>query len=327
MRNGRIVLILLVVAGCVLILLAGTVQASSSPSFLAAQPTPGGHIASPEELQDAYLVWLQSKHASTYDNGMGANTTCARCKSPSNWDPSSPAIDASLDCGACKRTPGAERPELTGGVSVPEADWNNIGCEICHPPAGDSFYTSIAFWDQTTQQYDPVGSVSDLCAHCHEGQHGFEVVEEQAASIAHQGWECTICHGPHGSPASCTDCHNSPRITEAPQHLQHPSVNCTACHDAGGLSIWLESDPSSVHYGQYITRRFAHALTSWPSHDISVVVNCLKCHHPLGLEQTSIVPFVSCADCHPDGASLTWCTFIPRDGDPYLLESDTSGGE
>lgn len=326
MLTHRFIPILLVMAGCILLLVAGQVQAASDSAPMATeQPTPSGHIASEQELQAAYQVWSASKHASTYDNGMGGNTTCARCKSPTNWDPTNLAFDASLDCASCKRIPGAERPLLTGGVIVPEEEWNNIGCNICHQPAGDSFYTSIAYWNQATQGYDSVESIHELCEKCHEGQHGFEVIEEQEASIAHHGWECTTCHGAHGSPASCLDCHDDPKILAEPQHVMHPSVNCTACHDAGRLSLWIETDPASKHFGQYITRRFAHTLTSWPSHDLSREVNCIKCHHPLGLEQTSIVPNVSCEACHLDGASLTWCTHIPRDGDPY--EVDHSGAE
>ncbi|MBN2471040.1 MAG: hypothetical protein JXN59_09970, partial [Anaerolineae bacterium] len=42
-------------------------------------------IASPLEIAAAYAAWEQSGHAETFDNGMGADTTCARCKSPFNW--------------------------------------------------------------------------------------------------------------------------------------------------------------------------------------------------------------------------------------------------
>jgi hypothetical protein len=90
---------------------------------------------------------------------------------------------------------------------------------------------------------------------------------------------CTECHGSHGLPSACTDCHDPTTGPGAAEHLRHPSVNCTGCHDQGSLSIWQEGDIGSKHFGEYITRRFAHTLTSWPSHNLTKEVICQKCHH------------------------------------------------
>jgi hypothetical protein len=283
----------------------------------AVTPTPTPQIATPGELLVAKTQWELSAHADTFDSGMGANTTCARCKSPRDWDPSQDlAAQEALDCGSCKRIPGAPRPELEGGVPVSQGEWQNIQCNICHVPIGDSFSTDISFWDQTLRAYVPVQNTNELCAKCHEGRHGFEVVEEQAISLVHREWECTRCHGPHGRSASCTDCHDPGAGSGAVEHARHPSVNCTACHDNGGLSIWQDSTLDSQFFGKYISRRFAHTLTSWPSHNLTRDVICVKCHHPRDYDSPVLVGDIGCPVCHPDGAALFWCINFPRDPAP-----------
>lgn len=305
--------------------LAGTASAASI-SFQTATPTPSSipllYIATQEELLIARTEWGLSAHSNTFDDGLGANTTCARCKSPMNWDPSQQlAAQQALDCGSCKRIPGAPRPELESGTPVLQDEWHNIQCNICHIPVGNSYYTSVAFWDQASRSYIPVQNASEICAKCHEGQHGFNVIEEQTVSKGHSAWECTRCHGSHGRSSACTDCHDSTASAGASEHLRHPSVNCTACHDQGNLSIWLDTNPNSKHLDQYITRRFAHTLTSWPSHDLSRQVKCVRCHHPPNRETPVLAPSVSCVQCHPDGASLFWCTNFPRDPNPSPTET------
>jgi hypothetical protein len=155
-------------------------------------------------------------------------------------------------------------------------------------------------------------SATQLCGKCHEGQHGFEVIEEQAESPAHQGWDCTKCHGSHGTPVKCTDCHDPTVGKGAEEHARHPNVNCTACHDAGSLTIWLDQDVGSKHYGEYAPVRFAHALTSWTSHNLSLEVDCGRCHHPGPGDTTPVVANVVCTACHPDGAVSFWCRYFPR---------------
>ena len=321
----RILLILILV---VLFAIASTVAASSTsfnPPGQETQSTPDPSIASELELQQAYAEWSQSKHADTYDEGLGANTNCARCKAPMNWDPHNTVQDAALDCYSCKRVPGEARPELAGSEIVEVVDWLNIGCAVCHQPIGDSFSVQISFWNQEIQTYEPVEHVNELCAKCHEGLHGFEVIHEQEISPAHNNWECTKCHGSHGKPASCTTCHDPTTGTGAKEHTRHPSVNCTACHDAGKLAIYKDLNPSSKFFGQTIPNRYAHTITSWPSHNLSKEVSCIRCHHPGGTEQPVIAQEVSCEACHADGAVLFWCEFFPRDGDQAIKRCCPTG--
>jgi hypothetical protein len=322
MRRDHLILIPLVIICFGLLISARGIFAAPPSQSLAPLPSPSARVASAAELDAAEAEWIQSAHAETYDAGQGANTTCARCKSPLNWEPDVQAAQAALDCGACKRVPGAPRPDLEQGVPVPESEWRNITCDICHEPVGDSYLTSLAFWNNELQQYEAAPDVTALCARCHEGRHGFQVVEEQEVSLAHTGWECTACHGAHGAPSACTDCHDPTQGAGSSDHLLHPQVNCTACHDAGELTIWLDTEPASRHYATYVPERLAHALTSWPSHNLQLKVRCERCHHPQDDQQGTVAQNTSCSACHPDGAVLFWCPKLPRDADPTVANSE-----
>lgn len=319
MNQNRIVFIIFLGIVLGLFSLAGTVTAAPLFDF-STTPIPSNalHVATTEELNIAFSEWSISGHSETYDNGMGANTTCASCKSPMNWDPASPALEAAHDCASCKRIPGAPRPDLPGGVVVPQSEWLNIDCPICHQPMGDSFSKEFFYWDTSQGRYESVNSSTELCAKCHERQHGFEVVEEQNISLIHNDWDCVKCHGPHGKPSSCTDCHDPQQSSGASEHSRHPNVNCTACHDQGKLSIWFEVDPNSKHVGQYIPRRFAHALRSWPSHNLGKEVDCLRCHHPLTKDSPVVAEKIACVACHSEGEVLFWCTYFARNPDPNI---------
>ncbi|MBK8021547.1 MAG: hypothetical protein IPK19_08990 [Chloroflexi bacterium] len=281
-------------------------------------PVPDDTLATPLQVAEAMAAWETSEHASTFDDGMGADTTCARCKSPMNWDPSGLAAEAAMNCSSCKRIPGQPRPVLMGGEAVSEEDWRHIGCEVCHEPVGDTFRVEAAFWNQSLANYEPVESPDDLCAHCHEGSHGFEVTEEVRKDDAHPGWSCLDCHDPHGGSVACTDCHDATTGPGAEEHLTHTDVHCTACHDAGNLGLWRDYDAGSQYEDVVITRRFAHTLTSWPSHNLQTEVACQRCHHPGSIERPALAQTVSCGNenCHPSGAVLYWCMLFPRDVQP-----------
>lgn len=284
-----------------------------------ATPFPAGYIASPLEVAQAIAAWELTEHANSYDDGFGADTTCARCKSPMNWDPAAPAAEAALDCASCKRVPGEERPILEGSVPVAEEDWQHIGCPICHEPVGESYYVAASFWNQATGEYEPVERVADLCAHCHEGQHGFMVSEEVAADSAHPNWDCLDCHGPHGDSITCEDCHDPFTGEGAVDHVSHyTTVQCAACHDQGGLALWQDRDAGSAYEGTVVTIRFAHTLTSWPSHNLQTEVDCRRCHHALSIERPAIAQATGCdnASCHPQGAVLFWCPIFPQEPQP-----------
>ena len=295
---------------------------AASPSLLAPtpQPTVTPRVATPAELQTALARWAVTRHANTFDAGTGANTTCALCKSPRNYDPDAFAKLAAEDCAACKREPGQPRPDLSGSVPVARADWKSIGCDVCHQPVGDSYSTALSYWNPELGAYESVKNSTALCAKCHAEQHGFGVIWEQSVSPAHNGWECTRCHGPHNAPVKCTDCHDPNTGRGAAAHQQHLNVDCTACHEAGKSVIWQDPYPNSPFYQRFYPLRTAHAMRSWPSHNLQTAVDCKYCHHPQGAQQTTVASMVKCQNsaCHPDGASFDWCPAFLRGDAPRV---------
>jgi hypothetical protein len=87
------------------------VSATRPPAAPTPQPTLIPHVATADELQAAQAQWARSRHANTYDNGQGANTTCASCKSPRNWDPRSGCCSSGRAC-VCMSGGSAQRVEL-----------------------------------------------------------------------------------------------------------------------------------------------------------------------------------------------------------------------
>lgn len=318
MQRGQWVFLIIATLVVIVAVIGLTSQATLAAPASTSTPSPTivHRPAISAELQAARATWVQSAHADTYDNGMGANSTCARCKSPQNWDPAAPAAEEALNCASCKRVAGMPRPDLTAGIPVAQAEWHSITCEICHQPVGDSYFITVTFWNNQLKAYEFVADPTALCARCHEGRHGFEVLSEQTASAAHQGWPCTRCHGAHGQPVTCQDCHDPATGDGAAEHERHVEVNCTACHDAGHLGLWQETNPASRHAGEIIPVRFAHTLTSWPSHNLQRAVACQRCHHPRGTELPAVAAAVACDQCHANGAVLNWCTNFERDADP-----------
>ena len=111
--SGLLVTLLFLLLLIGLFAIAGDVSASPPRQVATPQPTPRlGRVATAAEVEKARNEWNQSAHANTYDDGMGANATCARCKSPRNWQTDAVAAQQALDCSACKRVPGAPRPDL-----------------------------------------------------------------------------------------------------------------------------------------------------------------------------------------------------------------------
>ncbi len=297
---------------------ATSIVAAAPPLLAPPTPTPRPiatpHVATPEELVLAQKQMARTRHANTFDQGLGANTTCALCKAPRNYDANALASLAAEDCAACKREPGTPRPDLANGVAVAQPDWKSITCDVCHQPVGNSYSTALSFWNAEQGRYEPMSDSTQLCAKCHSDQHGFGVIFEQSVSPAHKGWDCSRCHGSHNAPVKCTDCHDPTQGKGASAHALHTNVDCTACHDAGQADIWQDPNPESRFYQQYMPERMAHALRSWPSHNIQAASDCRRCHHPQGTLQTTVAENVRCdnSSCHPNGASLNWCPVVPR---------------
>ncbi len=152
---------------------------------------------------DTIPGWNTSAHA-PWDNpadDSGFNTYCARCKSPSQWDP------------AATRT--------TADPIAPE-DYKGITCGDCHDSHNDTGYYAQLKWEP-----------EDSCDACHNGGHHETMRTETlggtpSVPIADYPYmedvACVECHmwsTPHGTPEdfavvghsfessleSCVDCH------------------------------------------------------------------------------------------------------------------------
>jgi hypothetical protein len=208
---------------------------ASSPS----EAVPSVVVSS--DLADLYpeqrIAWQAGPHAAGYDLGKGPNTYCARCHSPQNWDPAA-VIDAPPNCVSCKFPNEAEVRIAEGNPLVPEENWKGIPCEVCHRNGGENTEVEIAWFDAVSGYSESVASSSDLCEKCH---HDTETLSYQVdlGSHAHIDFECTNCHEPHSTRASCgsVGCHNDVVAVMAiynPAHLGVPDNNvCIGCHTRG----------------------------------------------------------------------------------------------
>lgn len=227
-------------------------------------------------------AWRQSLHSQTYGVGKGSNTYCARCHSPTNWDPAS-KVDPAPNCVSCKFDfdPAPRRAEHN--VLVSASDWHNIGCEVCHRTSGGIAEPTITWWNQASGEYEPVATATALCGKCHADS---DVLRHKRdlGTAAHATMQCTTCHDPHSTAAGCTSaaCHAqvmSP-VSKIPGHDQaHSRVACTACHDASGMAVKPNAN------GQWVTWRTTELLgrattSEYKSHAMTKTVNCQRCHYP-----------------------------------------------
>jgi hypothetical protein len=238
--------------------------------------------------------WESGPHANTYDLGKGPNTYCARCHSPQNWDPAA-TIDPPPNCVSCKFPFEAEPRQAAGNPLVPAAEWQSIGCEICHPIENDSVLPEVAWLDVQTGYHETVFDSTLLCEQCHVDQ-GAIFHQRQLGNSVHTDFSCTNCHDAHDGSASCTavGCHEGINMTSSPPEAtlaedtytavahsnSHIDVTCVACHDGSGLAI------GPVEGGNtWITFRdvaFLERMTTEPyqSHHLQRAVSCTRCHFP-----------------------------------------------
>jgi hypothetical protein len=315
------ILMALFIYGCQDVDPVAEVQAAQTVTPAPSLPAPTQDLQTQE-----WRSWDESAHAHTYDLSKGPNTYCAQCHSPFNWDPGA-RIGEPPNCVSCK-LPSEELPRLSEqNPLVPEGDWQNIGCAVCHVSDGGQTSAAIAWWDQASGRYMPVADSTDLCNQCHRDtqvlRHRFD-----PTGSAHAGFGCVDCHDPHSTAASCSDagCHagiwlagdllpatppgghpdmgsafcGGPSChavatqvalsTSSIHGSLHAAVDCAACHDAGGLEVGpLDTD------GRWVTFRTTEIdevrLTlPYESHDLQVEVDCGRCHfkgNPWGLQMVS----------------------------------------
>ena len=243
----------------------------------ACQSTP---VASPTpNTSEQWLAWQTSVHADTYDLGKGPNTYCARCHSPLNWDPQA-KIDSPPNCVSCK-FPSETGPRIAvSNRLVPETDWKDIGCDICHPKKDPTY--ALAWLNVETKEYESVPNPSALCVKCHTDTDTLRharVIGDQA----HVDYECTDCHDPHSLETDCEaiDCHPGTfrqGTTTVGHDETHRNVTCIACHDALNLEVRFDEEK-----GIWITYRKMELLGQieykpYQSHYLQRKSECEKCH-------------------------------------------------
>jgi hypothetical protein len=193
-----------------------------------------------------------------------------------------------------------------------------VPCSACHKEDGGTVTGSkIAWWNATAQQYESVADVNTLCQKCHDQLRPSNGLSTPKSDI-HGGFECTACHDPHTTAASCSNstCHTNIRQTsDMPPSTPmggHPFIGgggpfCggTSCHPAATAAA---SQPRSVHGAAHrnVTCEACHAagdVTARPgkdggpwiplqttpqpgkptavpyfSHAVKVEVDCQRCH-------------------------------------------------
>lgn len=195
------------------------------------------------------------------------------------------------------------------------ADGQQISCTVCHEPDGAGVSARPVWWNQESAQYETVANNTALCGQCHSET---ETSNHQNGvnNPIHSGLECTDCHNPHSTAASCSDsnCHQSIKQERAippstPTGGQHPNsaafcggsgchpsatqvalsshsihgsthlmVSCAACHDASGLKFGPFGETGI--WVTFRTREIDGIVTAIPfeSHNLQISVKCTRCH-------------------------------------------------
>lgn len=178
--------------------------------------------------------WVQTKHASAYDNLVnsgGAQSFCYSCHTvsangnlataPAGWDVKQDSVYRDVQCESC-HGPGythVQAPALTNIPLAHEAVLLNPGipgdtaskkesCGACHSGVHDPFAEEWATSAHARPLGPPTspGSIS-TCGSCHEGHAilaAWNVVTNYAerdstSSSAYFGVTCPVCHDPHGT--------------------------------------------------------------------------------------------------------------------------------
>ena len=144
---------------------------------------------------DKYTVWKASAHSNqdqldTVAGGgspRGMNSYCARCKSPSQWDPS---------------------PEVNYGNAeeFTAAEWHGIGCADCHDPHSEEF------------EYQLRTEVEDACTVCHTSEATEPDPGHEPHHVQKEAYDGVLGIGVSGQKGmagvTCVDCHmwQSPEV-------------------------------------------------------------------------------------------------------------------
>ena len=241
------------------------------------EPTPGGDdlttaipTSTPQSREDIRTLWDSGAHADTeVRREDGQDEDCAQCHDRLNWIPNQ-SLSSMASSKSASSLSTLAKP-VKGAVT----------CEICHE--GEPGEGEIAWLAEPPMHvYEEVKGPTQLCMKCHlendtEGHLGISVIGP------HNDLECVDCHNSHDMTSSCTDsgCH-SPFAQEC-ESIQthdkpHAEVTCSACHDATGLTIaWNEANSAWDTFTEANEDAEARSITS---HQLSLEVDCDRCHEP-----------------------------------------------
>jgi hypothetical protein len=255
------------------------------------QPTP----TIDPKFAAAIESWSTSDHAHTYALEKGPNTYCAQCHSPANWDPSA-VIDPPPNCVSCKFPFESEVRVAEGNPLVPEKDWVNIDCAVCHQAENEAFDPQVTWLNPITGYHETISNSTALCEKCHRDTKSGLKHTRELGNGAHANFVCIDCHDPHSTKASCTQagCH----------HITVTNNECDQCHPDALGSHTMEQLHSGGHdcmgcHGDLVglpmngSQIFAHNAVH-----LSKVL-CIACHDASGLEVKPL---------EQDGLWVTWRT-------------------
>ena len=261
-----------------------TVSAEQPTAETSPQPTVSAQA-------DYWTAWQSSPHAQTYALEKGPNTYCARCHSPQNWDMAA-KVDRPPNCVSCK-FPNEPEPRIAQSNSlVPEEEWQDIGCAVCHRMENGAADAEVVWLDVRTNYYETVTSTTELCEKCHADtetlRHGRDV-----SGGAHADFACTDCHDAHTVAASCTTsgCHADftdryPEIIVEHQD-QVNDKECTDCHPSVAdihMNALEEMPVVCMDCHEYLMGEHAQVRYQAAHSNLHATVTCVACHDGAALE-------------------------------------------
>jgi RNase P subunit RPR2 len=281
-----------------------------------------------------YDHWVESAHANSFHEGSNNNTYCAHCMSPYQAGP---------------------EEEWNRDTPVLEADWDGIGCIVCH----NKHSLELELFNGS--EYNPIEDISrDLCGACHQGSHHPETAEWNASAHAntYHGYNgntyCAHCMSPFQYDEAAVNSSVADPVSEE----NWTAIGCIVCHDQHSLELSLFNgtgreeavkNPAELCGGCHEGSRHPqypnwvdskHALTGAMDKGNNNTF-CARCHSPLQADSEATVSSnegiaagdgtgVTCTVCHtPHSLELKFwdgSEYVDVDEDPNILCSKCHSG-
>lgn len=242
------------------------------------------------KMQAVTDAWKSSIHANTYSLEKGPNTYCAKCHSPLNWDDEA-KVDQPPNCVSCKFAFEAEPRIAVGNPLVPEEDWKNIDCLVCHKINEEQETVQLGWLNTITGYHETVANTTELCEKCHLDNQTLRH-KRMLGENAHVSFQCTDCHDPHSLRANCKNCHSISLDATPTEALDHPpsrtNEDCILCHP----NAWDEHDRTIQEAGNddcgschvELVDQMKKAEMAQAHSILHANVSCVACHDASGLE-------------------------------------------